>query len=236
MLVPEIQPDRAATLATVAALSQIGFDAVATPDVPPTAVDADYDAFAQDLAASGATFAWSGLGQNSTIALRRASVAAGVSSSTVWYCDTRCYDTAFLTQGSAAVVGQNVGIETVPFSDRRDVPALRTYLRATAQDGGRASYDGLHAYVAGSLFQAALDRVAQDHGTNGVTRVHLVEALTGIHDFSAEGIIGPTDVGRREPNGCMVLLRVEDGRFARVDPSERGNLDCSPENLVVLDS
>ena len=76
VLVPEIQPDRAATLATVAALSQFGFDAVATPDVPPTAVDADYDTFAQDLAASGETFAWSGLGQNSTYALRRASVAA----------------------------------------------------------------------------------------------------------------------------------------------------------------
>jgi hypothetical protein len=31
----------------------------------------------------------------------------------------------------------------------------------------------------------------------------------------------------------MVVLRVEDDRFARIDPSERGNLDCSPENLVV---
>jgi hypothetical protein len=235
VLVPESEPDRADTKATVAALTQIGFDPVATPDVPTTATDADYDAFAEDLAASGATFAWSGLGQNSTIALRRAAVAAGVTSETTWYCDARCYDTAFLTQGSAAVAGENVGIETVPFSDRRDVPALRTYLRAAAQDGGRASYDGLRAYVAGSLFQAALDRVVHDHGTNGVTRAHLLEVLAGIHDFTAGGLVGPTDVGRREPNGCTVVLRVEDGRFTRIDPSERGNLDCSPENLVVLD-
>lgn len=235
VLVPESEPDRAATLATVAALTQIGFDPVATPDVPATATDADYDAFAEDLAASGATFAWSGLGQNSTIALRRAAVAAGVSSTTAWYCDARCYDTAFLTQGSAAVAGQNVGIETVPFSDRRDVPALRTYLRAAARDGGRASYDGLRAYVAGSLFEGALDRVVHDHGTTGLTRAHLLDALAGIHDFTAGGLVGPTDVGGREPSGCMVVLRVEDGRFARIDPSERGNLDCSPENLVTLD-
>jgi hypothetical protein len=233
VLVPESEPDRAHTKATVAALTQIGFDPVATPDVPTTAIDADYDAFAQDLAASGATFAWSGLGQNSTIALRRAAVTAGVS--TTWYCDARCYDNAFLTQGSAAVAGQNVGIETVPFSDRRSVAAMRTYLRAAARDGGAASYDGLRAYVAASLFEAALDRVVQDHGTNEVTRAHLLDALAGIHDFTAGGLVGPTDVGRREPNGCMVVLRVEDGRFTRIDPAERGNLDCSPENLVVLD-
>ena len=235
-LVPESEPDRAPTLATVDALTKIGFDAVATPNVPTTATDADYDAFAEDLAASGATFAWSGLGQNSTIALRRAGVAAGVSSTTTWYCDARCYDPAFLTQGSAAVVGENVGIETVPFSDRRDVPALRTYLRATARDGGRASYDGLRAYVAGSLFQEALDRVVKDHGTNGITRARLLETLAEIHDFTAGGLVGPTDVGGGDPTGCMVLLRVEDGRFVRNDPAERGNLDCSPDNLVTLDA
>jgi hypothetical protein len=62
----------------------------------------------------------------------------------------------------------------------------------------------------------------------------LLEALAGIHDFTGGGLVGPTNVGDRIPNGCTVVLHVHDGQFTRAHPTERGRLDCDPSNLVDL--
>ena len=74
-----------------------------------------------------------------------AAARAGVAGVDAWYCDARCYDDSFLTDGSADVEDQYVAIDTVPFSDRRKVPALRAYLGAVARAGDEPGYDGLRA-------------------------------------------------------------------------------------------
>jgi ABC-type branched-subunit amino acid transport system substrate-binding protein len=235
VLVPDRGPERATTEAAIAAAREIGFDTVATPDVSFDATEADYDALAQDLLAANATFVSSGLGRDSTIELRGAADRAGVTGVGAWYCDARCYDPSFLTEGATAVEGEYVAIETVPFGDRRRVPAMRTYLAATARDGETPDYDGLRAYVTGMLTQQALGAVVDAHGKGGITRTALLDALAAVRGFTAEGLIGPTEVGDRTPNGCTVVLQVRDGKFARVDPEERGSLDCDAENLVELE-
>jgi hypothetical protein len=234
VLVPDQEPARSRTRATIKALDHTGFTTAAAPDVAASATDNDYDDLAADLEASGANLAWSGLGRDSTISLRRAAVTAGVSDSTAWICDARCYDDAFIEQGSTAVEGEYVAIDTVPFSDRRSVPGLAAYLRATARNGDPRSYGGLRGYVAGLLFQQAVERVVESHGADGLTRARVLDALAAIHDFTGGGIVGPTDVGARKPSGCTVVLQVRDGHFLRSDPDGRGNLDCSSENLVEL--
>ena len=234
VLVPDREPGRAATAAAIAAATEIGFDAVATPDVAVDAPESDYDALAQDLLAADATFVSSGLGRDSTIELRRASDDAGVTGVEVWFCDARCYEPTFLTEGSVAVDDQYVAIETVPFTDRRKVPEMRSYLKATARNGETADYDALRAYVTGLLAEQALRAVIDAHGDDGITRAGLLDALAAIHDFTGAGLVGPTDVGGRAPNGCAVVLQVRDGEFTRVHPAERGSLDCGPQNLVEL--
>ena len=233
VLVPDREPERAGTKAAIAGAKKVGFQTVATPEVPFDASDADYDSLAQDLLASEATFVSSGLGRDSTISLRRAAVGAGVADVSAWYCDARCYDTAFVTEGSAAVEGQYVAIETVPFGDRRSVPALRAYLAESARETTTPTYEGLRAYVAGLLAEQALR--AASSGSETITRSRVLEALAGTHDFTGGGIVGPTDVGERAPTGCTVVLQVHSSRFARVEPARRGSLDCGPQNLVDLE-
>jgi hypothetical protein len=75
-----------------------------------------------------------------------------------------------------------------------------------------------------------------DHGGDGVTRSHLLESLAGIDAFTADGLVGPTDVAAQIPNGCTVVLQVHDARFARAHPVERGSLDCEGENLVQIET
>jgi hypothetical protein len=233
VLVPAEGPDRAATEASIAITERLGFTTVSTPDVDLDASSADYDALAQDLAASDVTFVTSGLGADSTLELRRAAAAAGVTDVPVWYCDARCYFPTFATSDDAD--GQYVAIETVPFGDRRDVPELRSYLRETIRADDFPSYAGLRAYVAGLLFEEALGPVSDEHGDDGLTRARLLESLASIDAFTGNGLVGATDVGARSPSGCFVLLRVDDGRFARVTPAVRGSLDCGADNLVELD-
>ena len=36
-----------------------------------------------------------------------------------------------------------------------------------------------------------------------------------VKDFTADGIIGPTDVANRVPNPCLITLQLKNGKFVR---------------------
>lgn len=233
VLVPDADPERAQTLAAIDAAVTAGITTVGTVDVSPSDDEPRYAEILDELETSGATFATTGLGRNSTVLLRTA--AAGRAQSVLaWYCDARCYDDAFLADGGAAVEGEYVAIETAPFSDRSEISAMRTYLRITNRLEHEASYAGMRAFATGMLWEAAAKQVVEDEGENGLTRARLLAALANIHDFTAGGIIGPTDVATGTPNGCYVLLQVVDGGFERVSPADKGALACGSQNLVEL--
>jgi hypothetical protein len=155
---------------------------------------------------------------------------------TAWFCDHSCYEQQFLADGGDAIEGQFVAIEATPFTDRLEVPKLRSYLRVTARAEEEESYPGLRAFVAGLLFEQAAKGVIDAEGNDGLTRAGLLDALSGTHDFTAGGIVGATDVGERAPTGCYVLLQVVEGKFKRVNPAEKGELSCGADNLVTADA
>ena len=231
VLVPDTEPSRGRTLARIDAATAIGFDNAGMPDVSASDSESRYDELVTEMEANGATFAASGLGADSTLTLRRA--AEGKAASVVaWFCDAECYDPSFLSEGGDAIDSQYVAIETTPFSDRADIQSLRSYYRITTREDDTPTYSGLRAYVTGMLFERAAKSVVEAEGIDGLTRVRLLDALAGIHDFDAGGILGPTDVGARAPTGCYVLLQVQDGKFARVNPAEKGSLSCGGDNVL----
>ncbi|MBM3672402.1 MAG: ABC transporter substrate-binding protein [Actinobacteria bacterium] len=233
VLVPDAEPLRASTLDLVEALEVAGLSTAGTTDVSSSDDLTRYGEIVDEIEANGATLAWSGQGASSTTLLRQAA-AGRAPDVTAWYCDASCYDPTLPANGGPDVEGQYVGIQTAPFSDRADIGALRAYLRITARAGGDPSYEGLRAFVAGMLFETATKRVINEHGGNGITRVRLFEALAELTDFTAGGIVGPTNVASGTPSSCFVLLQVTGDDFERVSPTESGVLDCDPENLVEL--
>jgi hypothetical protein len=72
------------------------------------------------------------------------------------------------------------------------------------------------------------------HGPNGLTRAAVLQTAKTIHNFTADGMLGATDVGRRAPTPCYVLLQVQHGKFARVWPKKVGTFDCNPKNLYNI--
>lgn len=70
------------------------------------------------------------------------------------------------------------------------------------------------------------------HGVNGLTRKNLLAALSDVHDFNADGLLAPIDLGGRKVTQCHVLLQIQNGDFVRIDPKKPGTYACSPKNVI----
>ena len=71
-------------------------------------------------------------------------------------------------------------------------------------------------------------------GDNALTRAAVLATAPTINGFTADGMLGKTDVGKRLPTPCDVLLQVRHGKFVRVDPKKPGTFDCNPANLQTI--
>ena len=220
----------AATQASVQAANTVGFTSAGGTTLANDAPQSAYTPVVEETKAKGATFGRSDLPLTSTIALRTEALAQSVTGVKAWFCLAQCYQPTFLSQGGTNVEGQFVQIGTNPFEDAASIPAMKKYLSA----GGPRNEAGLESASAGLLFQTAANQVIADVGKAGLTRAALVEAVAGIDDFTAGGILGVTNVGGRVPTGCFVMMKVGSGKFARAEPAGAGQLSCGAQNLLTV--
>ena len=56
-------------------------------------------------------------------------------------------------------------------------------------------------------------------------------------DYDANGMFGTIDLAGRKTSPCHVLVKVQNGKFVRVEPTKVGKMDCAAKNvkLVKLD-
>jgi ABC-type branched-subunit amino acid transport system substrate-binding protein len=150
----------------------------------------------------------------------------------VWECAAGCYADYFLEQGGSSVEGTYNQMLTLPFYDEYESsPSLKALVDKLG-DSHKIDSNSMFAYVNALLFQDAVEKVVASGQT--LTRKALLDQLNNTHDFDADGIIGPSDVGNRKGSPCMAVVQVIDGAWTRVFPEEAGTFDCSPENLVEL--
>ena len=176
------------------------------------------------------TYYYNGSGQNSLVLMRREAAAQGADSVKVWACSLGCYSQQFLSTGGADVEGTYVWMQFLPFEEADTNPELAAYLKGVGAD--KATSFGAQAWQASVLLETAINDVVQKYGVNGITRAHLLEALDGIHDFTANGWMGAKDL--KGVSDCFVLLQVHNGKFVRVYPTERGTFDCDPKNVATV--
>jgi hypothetical protein len=67
-----------------------------------------------------------------------------------------------------------------------------------------------------------------------LNRASLLAALRAEHAFTAQGILGPTDVGGHQQPRCIVIATVKNGQWVRTNPSKVGTFDCNPKNLTQI--
>jgi hypothetical protein len=99
-------------------------------------------------------------------------------------------------------------------------------------DVNKLSNNSIIAYEQALLVQDVVQKAVAAGGT--LNRAALFTALNNEHAFTAQGIIGPTDVAGRTPSPCIVMVKVVDGKFERQFPTKPGTFDCNPANVGTI--
>jgi hypothetical protein len=93
--------------------------------------------------------------------------------------------------------------------------------------------NSMASFVEALLFQDAVQKIAGSGKT--LDRASLfAELKNGEHSFTADGVIGPTDVSNHKLSPCFMMVEVIKGKWQRVYPTKPGTLDCSSKNLVTF--
>ena len=191
-----------------------------------------YTPIVQAMKQNGSTYAQNLVDYKADVFLRKESQVQGVNTVKVWDCALQCYDRRLLAEGGNAVEGQFVTLFFVPFEEAKQNKSVNNFLKNV---GGIQKADGFgaQAWTAGLFFRDVVNNVVKADGNNGLTRARFLEEAAKIHDFTADGMLGPTDVGGRKVSPCGVILQVKNGKFVRVSPTKKGTIDCSGGTKTV---
>lgn len=141
------------------------------------------------------------------------------------------YDPEILAEPGAE--GALVQLNTVPFEEADQSPALQAYLDAYAEVSSAAKPDptslGVQSFSAGLLFATAAQALGDD-----LTRDNLMTELRTITEWDGGGLHMPSNPGENAVAECFIYMRVEGGEFVRVHPEEAPSFDCSPDYGIDL--
>jgi ABC-type branched-subunit amino acid transport system substrate-binding protein len=179
---------------------------------------------------NNSNWVYNGNSANIAALLRKEALIQGVNSVKVWACNIGCYATDFLDAAGADSEGETSGITMLPFyTEWRTNPTLKKLVPAV---GGidQVNSSAVSSWIAALLFQDAATKAAK----GGLTRKALIQELGNEHNFDANGITGPFDVGAHKGPLCYVMTEVKNGKWQRIYPKKAGTFDCNPKNLVSI--
>ncbi len=181
----------------------------------------------QAIKDNNSTFAYSG--SDKMLGLRKEAALQGVTSVKVWGCTQACYSADFVKNGGADVEGTQSVITTLPFyTEYKNNPKLAK-LVAAAGGIDKVDSNAMSSWLAAILFEDAVAKATANGGT--LSRQSLLDALKTETKFTADGIMGPSNVGDHLTPNCIVMTQVKNGKLVRTYPKKPGTFDCNKENV-----
>lgn len=208
---------------------QIGIGLDAEFGLSGLSTQSSYTPVVQAIKDNESTYARVGLDYKGTVFLRKEAQVQNVTSVKVWDCSVQCYDPRLITEGGAAMEGQYVWINFLPFEDKGANPTLDAFLEYDKKPDGF----GAQAWSTAEAFAEVVNRIVAADGPNGITRAKVLEGARNLTDFTAGGLIPPTNVGAKQGTNCFVMLQVRNGAFTRVEPAEPGTFNCEGEVATI---
>jgi hypothetical protein len=212
----------------IEAQTEAGVDFVGAYKVSGRAEQSAYTPFVQTARNGNVTYIYNGSNDVAMTHMRREAAAQGLNGVKIWACSLACYTDKFQEAG-ADVEDTYVWMQFLPFEDEGSNPALDAYLDSIDTPDSF----GAQGWMAGLLFQEAVNKVVEESGPNAITRASVLEALNSIDSFDAGGWMGAKD-----PKGgfsdCMVIMQMKADGFERVFPEEAGTMECRPDAVVTV--
>jgi ABC-type branched-subunit amino acid transport system substrate-binding protein len=128
--------------------------------------------------------------------------------------DPSAYDAQYVRQGGAAVDGTVVYTNGGLFEENNPQVVLYKQWLGRVAPGASPSYFGMFAWAAARLFVQMAAKVGPQ-----LTRKAMLDQVRGVHDFTAEGMVAPQDVGGKRTSACMSLVRLKGGTWSRLAPA-----------------
>jgi ABC-type branched-subunit amino acid transport system substrate-binding protein len=147
----------------------------------------------------------------------------------VWILGASAYDRALLVLAGPAAEGITIFSTAALYAgeDAGVIPEVKLFNEwyQKANPGKTPDFYGVSAWMSGMLFAQAVEKA----GPNP-TRASVVAALRTITTFTGNGMQGETSPAQKRPTTCYLIMKVEGGKFKRVDPADKG-FRCEGEIL-----
>ncbi|WP_211588877.1 ABC transporter substrate-binding protein, partial [Allorhizocola rhizosphaerae] len=129
--------------------------------------------------------------------------------------DPVAYDVNFVKQAGAAADGISVFINTALLEEGANNAEMKLYRSwlARVAPGATPDYFGMFAWGAAKLFVELAAKIGPQ-----LTRKALLDAIRGVHDYTANGLFSKQDVGGKRTSQCWAFIRLGGGKWTRESP------------------
>lgn len=195
-----------------------GLKIVDVNELPVTTLS--YDAAARRAANSGANYLWTLFDTQGYAAMARSVASTGYD----WLFrdfSYQTYGTKFIELAGDSAEGVTAWIRSVPTEESSRNKAMGALVEWMNRAAPGVSKDllAIDSWVSLRLFIEALERLP-----GPISREGLVQQLTSMGRYDADGMFAPIDVGRELAEGCFVGVVVRGGRWQRLAPAGDGFL------------
>jgi ABC-type branched-subunit amino acid transport system substrate-binding protein len=233
-LVPSDLPSTIASMAPqTAAQLEVGVTFDGVFGASGSATQAEFGPFVNTIRDNESNYVYNGSNDQAMLKMKREAALQGLDTESItWLCTLSCYTPSFLEEGGADAEGVYIWSFFLPFEEADTNDELAVFMDNIGTDFPPAWAAG--AWVDGLLFEQAVEAIVERDGANGLTRKTLLDELSNVTTFDANGWWSTTDFTTTNTiGGCFVVLQVQDGEYVRVHPEERGTLDCTIDTVAV---
>lgn len=139
----------------------------------------------------------------------------------VWIVGGSAYDRVVPALAGSAADGIHIFSTLALYAgeDSANVPEVRLFNQwfQKVRPGGTPDAYAAYAWISGRLLQQAMEKTGPNPKRSDVNA-----ALRTITKFSANGMQAETSPGTKGPSSCYLIMRLDGGKYHRVDPADNG--------------
>jgi hypothetical protein len=171
---------------------------------------------------------------NQALLIRSEAEVQGLDTSKVlWECAS-CYGNKLIPSNSKTFEGEYQFLGFLPFEEASQNPTVAAFVKYMKKVGGTPDQFAAYSFAGTLAFADAVNAIVKSDGVNGLTRTNLINAIKGLTDFDAGGMIGKRSFANGRVTSCFLMVKFTKGKWVRQYPTKKGTFDCKSSNTISI--